>query len=83
MPKSTQPLIINENYITLTNSEYSQLKQKYFELNPNATMLDVGLHINNFGFSRRMGLNKNDDFLHLFEIVDSKKYEYSRIKYEF
>lgn len=72
---------VDINLLTLTNAEYNKLKQNYFKLNPGATDLDCGFELNNFGFTHQ--LYADDDFLHLFSIVDRKKYEYARIKYEF
>jgi hypothetical protein len=72
---------VDETILTLTNAQYNKLKQSYFELNPNATKLDVGIEEDVFGFARYISMQ--DDFLHLFTITDRKKFNYARIKYEF
>jgi hypothetical protein len=72
---------VEDNIITLTNAEYNKLHKSYFELNPNATKLDVGIEEDVFGFAKYIKMQ--DDFVHLFTITDRKKFDYARIKYEF
>jgi len=72
---------VDDRLILLTNAEYSKLKRNYFEMNPTSHQLDVGLELNDFGFVHNPYLG--DDVLNLFTITDKKKFEYSKIKYEF
>ena len=71
---------LEDNLIILTNAEVELLKENYFKLNPDAISIDIGLEKHDFTFERYI---KGDGFVHIFTIVDRKKFSYARIKYEF
>ena len=80
MSESSQSFV-DDDLFTLTNGEWMEVKRKYRELNPDSKIIDIGLELNEFRFARQIKLD--DTYVELFTIIDRKKLEYSRIKYEF
>lgn len=71
---------LDEDWFVMSNSEYIQLLRKLYpkgiplDGTVRSAFLDLGLIIDE---------NFNDDFAYAFSILDRKKFNYARIKYEF
>ncbi len=84
MSKSSRSAI-NEDRFILSNDEYDKLNENYFKMhkyelsicpleNIEKNFMNIGLEVQ---------FDCLDDFIVVFKIIDRKKFEYARIKYEF